>query len=99
MNNKNIIIVFILCAILTLPTKSFAESFLIFNKSTVNLGFMPHTIVLPDCESIPYMAVLSSCLHIDASLLVYSPLFPHSSPLSSFQALTFTALKAPSSPS
>jgi hypothetical protein len=58
--------------VLAFPTKSFAESVLIFKGSTMNAAYMPHTIVLPDCESLPFMAVQATCLHAGGDLNVYS---------------------------
>jgi hypothetical protein len=61
-----------LCVVVTFPAKTFAENVLIFKGSTMNAAYMPHTIVLPDCKSLSYMAVQTTCPQTGENLSVYS---------------------------
>ena len=58
--------------VVALSSKSFAENVLIFNGSTMNASYIPHTIVLPDCSSLPFMAVQAACMQTGGDLSVYS---------------------------
>ena len=61
-----------LFVVMTLSTKSFAQNVLIFKGSTMNAAYIPHTIVLPDCNSIPYMTIQATCMQTVEDLSVYS---------------------------
>jgi hypothetical protein len=58
--------------VLAFLAKSFAENVLIFKGSTMDAAYIPHTIVLPDCKSLSYMAVQATCWQIGENLTVYS---------------------------
>ena len=73
---KKYILIFLfylpLWVVLVFSTRSFAENFLIFRESTINATYIPHTIVLPDCKSLPFMAVQAACMQTGGDLSVYS---------------------------
>jgi hypothetical protein len=61
-----------LYVVLAFSEKSFAENLLIFKGTTTNATNIPHTIVLPDCKSLPFMAVQATCWQTGENLNVYS---------------------------
>jgi hypothetical protein len=74
MKNKYTLLLIFLSVILVFPAKSNANNLLVFDKSAAIDVFTPHTIVLPDCRSIPYMVVHFACMQIYENLVAYNTL-------------------------
>lgn len=62
------------CGIFLFSLSSDAETVLVFDQTAVDDTFLPHTIVFPDCQSVPLMTVLSSCVQTTEDQVVYSPI-------------------------